>query len=165
MFKSTLGRIAVGLSCFGLGALAVTALSGGAESDRPNRPLTSQIVRQDETRVTKGDWGRMYHYFTGETLATRNVLIAIAVVEPGKAVHRAHRHSMEEYLILTEGEGVWSLAGKETPAKAGDVLYVEPWVYHGLTNTGTEPLTFIVVRYDGKGIDPPPRPDDRPDEL
>jgi len=31
------------------------------------------------------------------------------MVKPGKAVHRAHRHAQEEYLIVAEGSGTWSL--------------------------------------------------------
>jgi len=67
--------------------------------------------------------------------------------------------------VLVEGSGVWSLDGKETPAKRGDVLYTAPWVYHGLTNTGDRPLIFLVVRYASKGVPVPTRPDNRPDEL
>jgi mannose-6-phosphate isomerase-like protein (cupin superfamily) len=104
-------------------------------------------------------------YFTGETSGTRDVLTAVAVVKPGKTVHRAHRHAEEEYLILTEGSGTWSVEGKEFPAQCGDFLYAEPWVYHGVTNTGTKPLVFVVVRFNSKGIKLPPRPDNRPDEL
>jgi hypothetical protein len=89
----------------------------------------------------------------------------VAVVQPGKSVHKAHRHAEEEYLALVEGSGTWSLDGKEFPAARGDVLYVEPWVYHGLTNTGDNPLIFLVVRYNGKGVPPPPQPDGRPNEL
>ncbi len=93
------------------------------------------------------------------------MLTAVATVKPGEAVHRAHRHAEEEYLVVAEGSGTWSLDGKEFPAKRGDVLYTEPWVYHGLTNTGDKPLVFLVVRFNGKGVELPPRPDDRPDEL
>ena len=128
-------------------------------------PLKSQIVGWEKARSRVADWGEMRFYFTGETAATKDVLVAAAVVEPGKAVHRAHRHPHEEYLILVQGTGTWSLDGKESPAKVGDVLYAEPWVYHGLVNTGDERLIFAVVRYNGKGIPVPPRPDDRPDEL
>ncbi|MBM3335091.1 cupin domain-containing protein [Candidatus Sumerlaeota bacterium] len=146
-------------------AAVLTSLAGVVIISGPPQPQESLIVRQDETKITKGDWGQMYHYFAGESLATRNVLVAVAVVQPGKAVHRAHRHSQEEYLMLIAGSGVWSLDGKETVAKTGDVLYAAPWVYHGLTNTGAQPLKFAVVRYDGKGVELPPRPDKRPDEL
>ena len=135
-----------------------------AQNAKPE-PLESQIVGWDEARSHVADWGEMRRYFTGETFATKDVLVAAAVVEPGKAVHRAHRHPHEEYLILVQGSGTWSLDGKESPAEKGDVLYVEPWVYHGLVNTGDEPLIFAVVRYNGKGVPVPPRPDDQPDEL
>ncbi|MBL7139650.1 MAG: cupin domain-containing protein [Planctomycetes bacterium] len=127
-------------------------------------PLKSQIIPWDDARANVADWGEMRRYFTGQTGATQNVLVAVAVVKPGMAVHKAHRHAEEEYLALVEGTGVWSLDGKEFPAKRGDILYAEPWVYHGLTNTGETPLTFIVVRYNGKGVDVPPQPDERPNE-
>jgi len=135
-----------------------------AQNAKPE-PFESQIVGWEEARSRVADWGEMRFYFTGETSATKDVLVAAAVVEPGKAVHRAHRHPHEEYLILVQGSGTWSLDGKESPAEKGDVLYVEPWVYHGLVNTGDEPLVFAVVRYNGKGMPVPPRPDDEPDEL
>jgi len=136
----------------------------GVAADPKPPALKSRIVSFDEARVHKADWGQMRFYFTGETAGTKNVLTAVAVVEPGKAVHKAHRHAEEEYLAVVEGEGTWSLAGKESPAKRGDVLYAEPWVYHGLTNTGERPLVFLVVRYNPKGVALPPRPDNKPDE-
>ena len=135
-----------------------------AASPKP-KVLQSQVISWDASRVHRADWGEMRFHFTGETRGTKNVLVATAVVKPGKAVHRAHRHAPEEYLIVTEGTGVWHLDGKEFPAKPNDVLFVEPWVYHGLTNTGDKPLTFVVVRYNSKGLELPPKPDDRKNEL
>ncbi|MBN1420340.1 MAG: cupin domain-containing protein [Planctomycetes bacterium] len=136
-----------------------------AASDARPAPLKTAVVSWDAARSTKADWGEMRFYFRGETHGTKDVLTAVAIVEPGKSVHKAHRHAEEEYLVLVEGEGTWSVDGKETPAKRGDILYAEPWVYHGLTNTGSERLIFVVVRYNPKGIDIPTRPDDRPDEM
>ena len=152
------------------GILAVI-LAGGltawlpAEAADPlPKPLKSGIVSFDDAKTNQADWGEMRRYFTGETAGTKDVLTAVAVVRPGQAVHRAHRHAEEEYLILVEGSGTWSLDGKESPAKRGDILYAEPWVYHGLTNTGSEQLVFVVVRFNSKGVKFPPRPDNRPDE-
>ncbi len=135
---------------------------GAARAAGPNR---SQVISREAARTWQADWGQMIRYFTGETFATRDVFAAIAVVQPGKAVHRAHRHAEEEYLIVMQGTGQWSLAGKQLPAKPYDVLYVEPWVYHGLVNTGSEPLVFAVIKYNGKGVPPPRKPDNRPNEL
>lgn len=133
-------------------------------ADRQPQVLKSQVVGWDAAQTRRFDWGEFRRYFAGQTYGTRNVLTAVAVVQPGKAVHKAHRHAEEEYLVVAEGSGTWSLAGKESAARRGDVLYVGPWVYHGLTNTGSQPLTFLVVRFSSKGVEAPPRPDDRPDE-
>jgi len=138
--------------------------STGADGQKPPL-LTSQVVRWDEAASRTSDWGEFRRYYTGETFGTKNVLTAVAVVEPGKAVHRAHRHAEEEYLVLVDGSGTWSLDGKEIPAQQGDILYAEPWVYHGLTNTGSKQLIFVVVRFNSKGVELPPQPDDRPNEL
>jgi len=161
-FRRT-GWFALGLAGSVLLAIGWVKFTGAA--DTPQSPLKSQVVRWDDARVHQADWGQMRFYFTGQTQATKNVLTAVAVVEPGKAVHKAHRHAEEEYLMLVEGSGTWHLAGKDFPAQRGDILYVEPWVYHGLKNTGDRPLIFVVVRYQCKGVTAPPRPDDRPDEL
>lgn len=37
-------------------------------------------------------------------------------------------------------------------------------MHAGLTNTSSEQLIFVVIRFNSKGITVPPRPDDRPDE-
>ena len=163
VFGKLVSSLAFLLIGFGLAAWALPPTD--AASPQPP-PLKSQIVSWDGADSHKADWGEMRFYFRrAETLGTKDVLTAVAVVEPGKAVHRAHRHPQEEYLLVVEGSGTWSLDGKEFPAKRGDVLYVEPWVYHGLTNTSDGRLIFAVIRYNGKGVDVPPRPDDRPDEL
>jgi len=145
-------------------AVSLTTWSPATAADAPPKLLKSGVVSFEDAPGHQADWGEMRRYFTGETAGTKDVLTAVAIVQPGKAVHRAHRHAQEEYLILVEGAGTWSLDGKESPAKRGDILYTEPWVYHGLTNTSSEPLIFVVVRFNSKGITIPPRPDDRPDE-
>ena len=127
--------------------------------------LNSQVISWDAAQSLQADWGQMRTYFRGQTPGTKDVLTAVAVVEPGKAVHRAHRHAEEEYLVVVTGSGTWFLAGNQFPAQRGDILYVDPWVYHGLTNTGNEQLIFVVVRYSPRGLKPPPRPDSRKDEL
>lgn len=157
------GALVAKISCLAM----VVALAGWLPSqaaDPPAKPLKSGIVRFEDAKAQQADWGEMRRYFTGESFGTKDLLTAVAIVNPGKAVHRAHRHAQEEYLIVAEGSGTWSLDGKQFPAKRGDILYTEPWIYHGLTNTGTDPLIFVVVRYNSKGITPPARPDNRPDE-
>ncbi|NQU20977.1 MAG: cupin domain-containing protein [Candidatus Nealsonbacteria bacterium] len=160
----TLTFLAAGCVVGVVGAVLTMESTGAADPQPKPKQLTSAVVSWDDATSHKADWGEMRFYFRGETRSTQDVLTAVAVVKPGKSVHPAHRHAAEEYLVIAEGSGKWSLDGKEIPAKRGDVLFVEPWVFHGVTNTGDVPLVFMVVRYNPKGMDVPPRPDDRPDE-
>jgi quercetin dioxygenase-like cupin family protein len=145
-------------------ALAILAVAASAAEPGPGE-LKSGVIRFDEAKANTADWGSMHRYFAGKTFATEGAFVAVAVIEPGKAVHKEHRHAEEEYLAVVEGSGTWSLEGKKFPAQRGDILYVEPWVYHGLTNTGDERLIFLVIKYNGKGVAKLPQPDDRPNEL
>lgn len=118
----------------------------------------SRKMSWDEAKSHVAKWGEMRTYFLGNTYGTTNMFTAMAVVKPGESVHPAHRHAEEEFLVLTKGSGTWHLDGNEFPAKEGDVLYVEPWKFHGLVNTSKEPLTFFVVRWNNQGVPPPSAP-------
>ena len=165
MFRRARTLVPLMALCGAVLAAALLVMRQSDAADTKPAVLKSKVVAWDEAQSHEADWGQMRFYFRGQTHGTKDVLTAVAVVEPGKAVHRAHRHAAEEYLVVATGSGKWSLAGKEIAAKRGDILYVEPWVDHGLTNTGDEPLVFIVLRYSPKGVDVPPKPDDRPNEL
>lgn len=138
-------------------ALGWTASSVHADAHSA-RQLRSQVVSWKNAVSHVDKWGEMRTYFTGETYGATNLLAAAAVVKPGESVHPAHRHAEEEFLVIGEGSGVWHLDGREFPATKGDVLYVEPWAFHGLINTGSEPLTFFVVRWNSQGIAAPAAP-------
>ncbi len=118
----------------------------------------SKIVSLENAKLREGDYGNFKIHMRGETAMTQKSFAGICTVLPGKAVHPAHRHAEEEYLVIMEGEGIWTLDGQEFPAKKGDVLYVEPWVFHGLTNTGEDNLAFFVVKYAPKGLELPNEP-------
>lgn len=122
------------------------------------RAKESKIVSLEESKLNTGEYGHFNIHMRGDTVMTEKSFAGICTVLPGKAVHPAHRHAEEEYLVIMEGEGLWTLDGEQSPAKKGDVLYVEPWVFHGLTNTGAEDLVFFVVKYHPKGAALPPEP-------
>lgn len=135
-------------------SIACLVFADGTKSHGPK----SRVISWDQAKSHVANWGEMRTYFTGNTYGTTNMFTAIAGVKPGESVHPAHRHAEEEFLVLTKGSGTWRLDGKEFPAKEGDVLYIEPWHWHGLVNTSKEPLTFFVVRWNNQGVPPPPAP-------
>ena len=127
-------------------------------ADTAKKTLKTCIVKKEQAQCTPGKTGDIYLYCQGDTEWSKDVLSGMIVVPPGQAFHPAHRHVDEEIITLVKGSGQWSLDGKESPANEGDVMYVEPWVMHGLLNTGKEPLSFFVVRWTGKGVEYPKEP-------
>jgi mannose-6-phosphate isomerase-like protein (cupin superfamily) len=115
-------------------------------------PMKSAHVTWNAAAATKDAWGELRAHFEGETYGLRDALAATAVLKPGQQIHPPHQHAEEEFLIVAEGSGEWHLDGKDFPAAKGDAIYAEPWVVHGIKNTGTTPLTFVVMKWNTKGV-------------
>lgn len=111
-------------------------------------------VITNKTAITKHfDWGTLITYFQGETTTTKDALSAVAIIKPGMEIHPPHSHLEEEYLLILEGSGTWTLHDKDFPANTGDMLFAKPWDLHGLKNTGAIPLKFAVVKWNSKAIE------------
>jgi quercetin dioxygenase-like cupin family protein len=120
--------------------------------------LPSALIRAEDAVPTRGDWGEWRRYFRGQTYGTKDMVVLVVTLKPGQAPHPPHRHSEEELMILAEGAGTWSLDGKESPARKGDVVYAAPWSVHGLKSTSDAPLTYYMVKWNNKGVKAPERP-------
>ena len=140
---------------FALGAFSpILVLAANADAQPTDAP--SKVVTANQAAPTRGDWGEILTYYHGETRGTRDVYVGIATIKPSSEPHPAHVHAEEEYLLITEGTGTWTLKDKSFPAKAGDMLYAAPWDYHGIRNTGSTTLKFVVWKWNAKGL-PVPR--------
>ena len=131
-----------------LSTVAVASQRAGAADQR------SAIRSEKEARRADFDWGTLHTYYDSATYGTRDGLAAVAVIKPGREIHPPHQHAEEEFLMVVEGEGTWSLSGRERPARTGDMQYAAPWDLHGIRNTGRTPLRFVVWKWNGKGIPP-----------
>jgi len=114
--------------------------------------IPSSIVGFENTHQTSYESSVFHTYFYGETIGTKDTIVGLAVIEPNNEIHPPHQHAEEEFLYIVEGSGTWTLNGVETPAKAGDVLYVSPWDMHGIFNTGDIPMKFFITRSSSKGV-------------
>ena len=130
-------------------AASVTGYTAWAEE---GKDLQSQVLPQAKVEQAPDSWGVFYPYFTGMTYGTRDMLAGVADIKPGEEIHPPHRHAEEEFLMVIKGEGLWHLNGKDFPAKTGDMLYAAPWDIHGISNTGSENLEFVVWKWNSKGV-------------
>lgn len=138
-----------------LGLMGISAFAGWKGNDLFKNDLQSQIFSRSEVDHQAYDWGNLIVYTPEDgtsTYGTKNTLTAVAEIKPGQQIHPPHQHSSEEFIYILEGNGVWSMKGKETPLKPGDMMYSAPWDWHGLTNTGSSTLKFFVVKWDNKGV-------------
>jgi quercetin dioxygenase-like cupin family protein len=122
------------------------------------KPPASALIRGEDAVPTRGDWGEWRRYFRGQTYGTNDMVVLVVTLKPGQAPHPPHRHAEEEFMILADGSGTWTLDGKEIAAKKGDVVYAAPWTVHGLKNTGDAPLTYYMVKWNNKGVKAPEKP-------
>ena len=73
------------------------------------------------------------------------LLVGLNAFEPGQA-HALHAHAdMDKVYSVVEGEGVFLLADRELPMRAGDLLVAPEGVAHGVRNTGTGRLLVLAI--------------------
>jgi mannose-6-phosphate isomerase-like protein (cupin superfamily) len=138
---------------FGVPVACVLSFAAGVVvSSERSGAQPSAIISRAEAKREDFAWGSLYTYYAGESYGTKDGLTAVAVIKPGQEIHPPHEHAEEEYLMVVEGSGTWHLNGKDSPAKAGDIQYSAPWDVHGIKNTGSTPLTFVVWKWNNKGV-------------
>jgi mannose-6-phosphate isomerase-like protein (cupin superfamily) len=89
-------------------------------------------------------------YFSGDTPASTKFVTGRFVLEPNKSPHAPHTHPEEEVMIIESGHGEIFCDGKTTKIAPGSVMYTTPNAPHGITNTGTEPIVFYYVKWEGR---------------
>ena len=120
--------------------------------------LASIVWKAADAETTNFDGGDFHLYFEGDTYASRQLLTGVAELKPGQELHPPHKHADEEFLIVTEGSGVWTVGDQDFPAETGDLLYAAPWDNHGIRANPDTPLKFYVIKYHGKGVAEAPEP-------
>ena len=70
----------------------------------------------------------------------------IAEIEPGKSSHAFHRHNGIEMIYVFYGRGIVEVEAKQYPIGPNEVIVIDATKSHGLTNTGTESLRYMVIK-------------------
>lgn len=76
---------------------------------------------------------------------SERLLVGLNAFEPGQS-HDLHAHrGMDKVYSVVSGSGVFLLADRELPMRAGDLLVAPDGVPHGVRNTGTTRLIVLAV--------------------
>ena len=81
--------------------------------------------------------------------SSARLLVGLNAFEPGQA-HALHAHAgMDKVYHVLAGEGLFLLAGRELPMRAGDLLVAPDGVPHGIRNTSRARLVVLAVLASG----------------
>jgi quercetin dioxygenase-like cupin family protein len=144
----------------GAALVSSAAAKAAAQSSRPithvntktdGPPLPSSVVKAESLSpegAAPGAKARVY--FNGPTAQLAALAAGLVTLEPGAEPHPPHRHPEEEIMIVGEGAGEFSINGIATPVQAGDALFAESNVLHGVRNTGQTRMTFYFIKLKPK---------------
>ena len=69
----------------------------------------------------------------------------VSEIAAGTRAHPPHTHSGVEAFYVLEGEGQVEFEDKVHPIKANEALVLNASVLHGLVNTGSGPMRYMVI--------------------
>lgn len=73
-------------------------------------------------------------------------------MQPGRNM-RIHKHlDNDEVIFIHKGQGTFTLGETLIEVKAGDVAFIPRDTWHGMNNTGTEPM-LMVFQYSPAGFE------------
>ena len=77
------------------------------------------------------------------------LLVGLNAFEPGQS-HALHAHAgMDKVYQVVEGNGLFLLADRELPMRAGDLLVAPDGVPHGVRNPGPGKLLVLAILAPG----------------
>lgn len=92
-------------------------------------------------------------HYNGPTDQLATMCTGMAVLDPGASPHPPHQHPEEEFLIVASGSGVIEVGGKPVRVGPGAIMYCGANVLHGVTNTGSMPMTFYWSKWTARGFE------------
>jgi quercetin dioxygenase-like cupin family protein len=103
------------------------------------------VVRREERPVlSRGPGLPTLQHLVDRANGSEAVTVLVNRFTDGEAVP-AHTHDVEEVLVVTEGECVMAVEGREHLARAGDAVIVKPGAVHSLVHRSDQACTVVAV--------------------
>lgn len=71
------------------------------------------------------------------------IFLIIPPAPPGKKVSYHYHKNRESMISIISGQGLEFIEGKEVPIKAGDIIFVQPMVKHGMVNNSDREIRYV----------------------
>ena len=97
------------------------------------------LIRHDDREKTEPYPGVTRRQIVARDNGAGALSTSLVSIQPG-ATALAHRHKIEEAMLVIEGEGLAILGDEQFPIKANETLLAPAGVKHGFINTGSKPM-------------------------
>ncbi|MBN1462465.1 MAG: cupin domain-containing protein [Paludibacteraceae bacterium] len=87
-----------------------------------------------------------YQYWFADKDFLNGETIKLSVVAPGKATHKPHSHSEDEFFFVLEGTAKFYLDGDSIVSGQYTSFYCPANVEHGIANAGEGELKYLVIK-------------------
>lgn len=108
-----------------------------------------RFVSPDEVESQVFPWGRLQWLSEPRVTGSKIMATGVVTMEVGKGHDRHNHEGMEEIIYVVSGEGDQTVeVGGRTEkqhVKTGDLIHLPTSAFHSTLNTGTKPLTLLVV--------------------
>lgn len=125
---------------------------GSVATELSGQKIAEGVFDLNTTAPLLMEGQKVYIHFNGPTDQLEGVSAGACILEPGMSPHPPHQHPEEEFLIIGEGTGEIECNGKVTQVGPGAMMYCAGNNLHGITNTGTTPMTFYWSKWLAKGF-------------
>lgn len=94
------------------------------------------------------DKGGIRRMFDQSTVMCKRFEMHVTTLNPGIWSHPPHTHRAAEILLPIDHFAQESIDGVLHPAQAGDVIFLESNVPHGIQNTSKSPCTYFAFQFE-----------------
>ncbi len=107
---------------------------------------TTTITYGTDVDTLRFGWGDIQMLSEERVTGVQSMSFGWVVLQPGKG-HVRHNHpDSDEYIFVVSGEGEQMLNDEDpVVVKSGACITIPKGVFHSTVNTGSEPLTLVVV--------------------
>jgi len=77
-------------------------------------------------------------------LQAQHFVQGLVMIHPDGSIP-IHAHETEETYIILSGHGIMTVGEEEQEVDSHDIVYIPPFVDHGLRNTGVEEMSMMFV--------------------
>lgn len=107
----------------------------------------SMVIDRSDLEFRTHDKGGRWDYFDRATTSCPDFEMHATRLNAKVNSHEPHTHSQEEIILMLKGTAKMSIDGKEYNTTAGDVIFLDSEIPHGITNTGDEACEYFAFQW------------------